>query len=190
MAPIPGDQRAPNGAQAAFDRASKAHGVGDTAKAIADLKEFVASYPNYADGHYTLALYMRLGGDHAGSVEHNRKAIELKPSFPEAHINAGVSLVELGDRKGARTHYEKSLEIAGPGFGARPRSTLARPPAADRPVVCAVLCCVLLWCCVCRVGIHWVYWIRMRVAYWRVAITIVRLCRPMARAMMCALNWR
>ena len=79
----------PATADRVFRQAENLHQQGHLDQAIAVLSSFVSSHDSFAEGHYVLAIYLRMAGKYAEARDHNQRAIALHAAFPEAYINLG-----------------------------------------------------------------------------------------------------
>ena len=78
--------------------------------AIDYLEGVLSNYPDFADAHYSVAIYYRAYemikyglfynhdapsslGAYAKSAEHNERAVAIRPFYPEAYINLGFVLL-------------------------------------------------------------------------------------------------
>jgi Flp pilus assembly protein TadD len=97
-------------------RAHNALGVlagnaGQTAEALAHLRQVVAAEPSYPEGQHNLGLALASSGDLDQAIAHYRQALRLKPSYAEAHNNLGLALARLGRSDEAVAEYREALRV-------------------------------------------------------------------------------
>jgi choline-sulfatase len=80
--------------------------AGSRAKAIASLREALASQPNLYLAHYALGKAMAEQQQYAEAIQHLHKAIELHPDSAWAQYQMGLCLMKTGDFKTSAVHLE------------------------------------------------------------------------------------
>ncbi len=100
----------------------------DYAAALADFREILANYPNYADIHQLSGVCLAFLGQPEAALEQFDAALELNDAYVEAHLNRALTLNELGRFEDARSAFERAWEAersdAGP-FSAAVSARLA-----------------------------------------------------------------
>ena len=81
-------------------------------KAIADLKEAIATEPDDAGYKYKLALALHQAGDTDGEREQLEAAIKLNPRLAGAQNELGYMLSRAGDSNGAIEHFRLAVQSA------------------------------------------------------------------------------
>lgn len=79
---------------------------GDTAGAIAELRQSIRLDPGSAEVHENLGLLLVTAGDVDGGIAEYREAIRLLPDYGEAHYNLGRAFISRGDAEAAKAEYQ------------------------------------------------------------------------------------
>ncbi len=87
-------------------------------EAIAEFREAIRIYPNYAEAHNYLGVVLSKQGQLDEAIACYKKSIECAPYFPLPYNNLAVALRKKGDISGAIAYYKQAIELD-------PRSTLA-----------------------------------------------------------------
>lgn len=78
----------------------------DTAAHIAERQHALEQNPDWAEGHYHLALLYRVQHKVAEAKRHLLIALEKKPTLADAHVALGEIYVVEDDLERARVHAE------------------------------------------------------------------------------------
>ena len=97
---------------------------GDTAGAVARLREAIRLQPDSADAHAMLGAILYRSKDTAGAAAAFREAVRLGPQHAARHYALGMALAGAGDLDGAVAALEEAVRLD-PGF------TLARKTLED-----------------------------------------------------------
>ena len=101
----------PHDADRLNDRALQSHSQGDTAGAIALLRQAIALKPDRAIYHNNLGELLRLTGQTDPALASLEQAIALNPDYAEAHNNRGNLLRQLQRPADAIVSYRKALAL-------------------------------------------------------------------------------
>lgn len=79
-----------------YDEAVALKDSGKLDDAIAKLQEALGQDESFALGHFGLAKYYSLKGDHAKAIEHGQRAVELEPDDYMSWIALSVNYRDAG----------------------------------------------------------------------------------------------
>jgi tetratricopeptide (TPR) repeat protein len=82
----------------------------DYVAALADFRETLANYPNYADIHQLSGVCLAFLGQPEAALEQFDQALDLNNAYVEAHLNRALTLNELGRFDEARSAFERAWE--------------------------------------------------------------------------------
>ena len=126
--------------------ASERTAGGDTAAAIAQLREAIEITPAFPEAHYQLGLALERASAPSSDIERTfRTVLQLNPDHAPARHHLGALLARRGDVEGAKSELQRAIELA-PGLVDAHRE-LARIALEARDWTAAVrhLDQVLLW---------------------------------------------
>jgi protein O-GlcNAc transferase len=75
------------------------------------LEAVIASYPDYADAHNSLAVVYSRIGKHDRARAEFRKVLDLDPTSATAYENLGIDAMGSGDLAAAADHLTHALEL-------------------------------------------------------------------------------
>ena len=105
--------------------------AGDTAKALAELREATTLSPDFAEAHWQLAASLwQSSGDLAEIIKELHTALELDPDHARAHYQLGLARTKQGMTGLAKAEFSRALELAPSLCDAR--RALAEMADADR----------------------------------------------------------
>jgi protein O-mannosyl-transferase len=85
---------------------------GNTAAAIREFNQVLASEPSNAIVHYTVGVLLAEQGRNSEAAEHFQKVLEIEPDSIQAHNSLGYILAHQGQYEQAIHHYNEALRIA------------------------------------------------------------------------------
>jgi tetratricopeptide (TPR) repeat protein len=83
--------------------------AGNLAGAAEQFREVTRIIPQYADGHYNLAMALAAQGRTAEAVPHFQDALRLRPEESEVHFNFAVALARAGQTGEAVRHFREAV---------------------------------------------------------------------------------
>jgi tetratricopeptide (TPR) repeat protein len=87
--------------------------VGDTAKALPEIREAATLSPDFAEAHWQLAASLwKTSGDLAEIIKELHTALELNPDHAQAHYLLGPARQKQGMTGLARAEFNRALELA------------------------------------------------------------------------------
>jgi tetratricopeptide (TPR) repeat protein len=105
--------------------------AGDTAKALAELREATTLSPDFAEAHWQLATSLwQSSGDLAEIIKELHTVLELNPDHARAHYQLGLARKKQGMTGLAKAEFSRALELAPSLCDAR--RALAEMAGADR----------------------------------------------------------
>ncbi len=115
---------APNDAEAYFQAAMGAAGLGDTRQAIDLYREAIRLDPRYAEAHNNLGTLLGKQGDFIGAEEHFQQVVAIDADDHMAYFNLAQILWKQEKFAAAAEHFRRVTEL-------RPRDALAHTQLAS-----------------------------------------------------------
>ena len=103
--------KAPAPAAELFKKASKSAAAGNNQKAIAELNQAIAIYPEFPLALNELGRLYSVTGDRARAVESFRSAIKFSPASFDARLNLGCALVEMKNNEESAQHLNEAIKL-------------------------------------------------------------------------------
>lgn len=119
--------------QSNLQTARKLVSEGSPEKAVAILRQMIATDPNRADVRVLLGKTLALEGIRGEAIEQMAEAVRLKPSSAQTHNQYGTVLSRFVELKAARQEFEKALELDPGLVEAHVNLSLVLAQAGDLP---------------------------------------------------------
>jgi Flp pilus assembly protein TadD len=85
--------------------------LGDFSQAVDHFKQYVAQYPNDAEGLNNLGAALVNDGHPGQALEPLERALRLQPRHAGAHVSLGFAHLDLGDRDRAQRLFREAIAL-------------------------------------------------------------------------------
>ena len=85
--------------------------MGDARGALEQFEEVVRTSPEYARGHYSLAVLLQAGGRHQEAIDRFSAAVKHEPGYVQARVGLAGALRQSGRLQEALAQYQEARRI-------------------------------------------------------------------------------